>query len=97
MTCVMCSPWKRTFTLAPLAPFDYDFTLLVVNYKNISMKKQLKLVKTFNFRIIGLMTTLFWIQFKFNPKIATSNINFNYLDIQTIIMSTSNFNHFNNL
>jgi hypothetical protein len=20
MTCVMCSPWKRTFTLAPLVP-----------------------------------------------------------------------------
>jgi hypothetical protein len=21
MTCVMCNPWKKTFTLTPLAPF----------------------------------------------------------------------------
>ncbi len=33
MTCVMCSPWKRTFTLAPLAPLtmqnDVSFHLEV--------------------------------------------------------------------
>jgi hypothetical protein len=31
MTCVMCNPWKKTFTLAPLVPL-----IVFSSYNNVS-------------------------------------------------------------
>jgi hypothetical protein len=34
MTCVMCNPWKKTFTLVPLAPL----TVISPNYLSLELQ-----------------------------------------------------------
>jgi hypothetical protein len=57
MTCVMCCPWKRTFTLVPLAPltmFSHSGNFLVIS---INPHVQLITFNLIHIKSLKLMTT----------------------------------------